>query len=414
MAASLFSKAKVVANMASEAFSRLMSGGPLIVEADRKGPRLTEIASKGVLAGMIALTALTAVAPAAAATLNLPAQAQAQAASYMADAARSLKAENSGSFWQNQIVDVVVSRKDDQYSSYRVASPGIDAPDALPFWGGPCTVTYAPAKDRFGDPGDYRDLDLPKGTDLTALYQMKGISECLLRSEIGTRGLVAHKKTFGDYDMIRDFNTLLAAAKYDRGTYEKVFALESASALNKLVNSSGLTSVASAIKLEGLQSLDTFLLEKDGFKRLGDDDVIKFPEYADAIVRHAHAAVARTGQDFSALKKGDLKAAAEALEGMGLKGAAQAARHAAGTGLVPSGKQIANWADAGTTSNGCAFIGGGSRKQQRREQNWCQSRFNSIDVLEVEDVTDKYGSDVAAYLNSRMPDLAPQASALKH
>jgi len=404
MGSAMFSKARVVANMAREAFSRFTGDGSLIVETDREGPRLAEIARKAVLAGMVAVTAFTAVAPAVAATVNMPGETQ--VTRFLADANESLS-RSDGVSWFNRISGVSLEAGDRDYLHNRwVEDPTGDDMIPLPGIGRNCIVHYAPAKNMAYQVG-YSHLNLDRGFDLTRLVQWKGIAECVVRSQI-TSGDREFAKQAGEENALGDIVAVIAAAKYGKDQYKATFGFETSQALGFAINSSGRTAKGNVVKLEALGQLHAYIAKNpSAFERT---DIAAMPDFANALLRHAEAAVARSGIDMASMQNASLDKAQLILGASGLKAAGHAAKHAADTGLVDSREMTTDWA----SFNWCNTIQKHSAKRTRQAKSWCNmGNFLSGGIEQVNEPTVRFGKDAESYITGKLADTILQVSAVQ-
>jgi len=374
---------RIGAKKALEAFSRL-SDANTIIESDRLGPKLWDIARKAVIAGMVAVTALTAASPAFAGPLKLPTLAQAEA--YLADA-------------NNAVVSVGDPEKTEGYTGI-VGDPSspFRTRNATTFSDGPCVVGFAPASN---DAYHYKLINLPKGADLTPLMAMKGITECLLRA---TDHLSGKNNSHGRYvsDAFDGLVAALAAAKYGNGpnSYKALIELEASKSLVKVLNGTEKHRADALGDLEALGSLGKFLDENPGaLAKLKAADVSALPEMARAFAAHASLAVSKTDIHPDALYHIGQHAAAGKLAEEGLAGASWAAKLVAGNGLV-------NDDICGNTN-----LNNGNHKNPGDRNKLCPLRKATMYPEEDAEVQARYGKDVGAHLESLL-SRPEQAAAL--
>jgi len=354
------------------------------------GKGLLEITRNAVIAAMVAVTAATAIAAPSPAKASPQAPVSAVLAdTYFSDVNRSIA--SVGDLQRTDGItglhlDVSANRRQATYAEvpYR---HGVH----LLARGGSCVIHHFPGAVRHWDGLDgFTHLDLGEGANLDSFYVTKAITECLVVAH-GSKGRPDNMEQW----LATGATQLLAYAKYDKQAYEDALILMTAQALATATVSSHYKREASLLFLEVAGSIhDYFKSNPAAFDHLRNTDVSRLPGLSDAFVGPAMLAASRHAVPPGALYQVDGATASEVLAKGGLKGASHAATIGSASGLV--------------RPDLCAHLEATNSLWHSKEGlRTCPLRsFRYETKATQESLTERYGTDVAAYLNAALPTLS--------
>jgi len=258
------------ADLADEASHRLahLAVSGAAVESDGKltlWNRAVAAAKKAVVAGMVALTALTAVAPAMAQVISK--DTKTHAATYLADANQHIAQQ----WWFNRkisgiTVEDIASMKPGTMPEVKATKVSWSADDSA------CRTFVIKIDTTSKDYLPY--LNLPDGVSLEDVEAVDNVSFCMLQNHLDQKHFDYYADKIGGVNNVADALSLLGVAKTSgKEAYDSMLNLKVAEAASQAKSSDPTTRLHGVLRLATFGTVDDAVKRQhDGFDRLAKMD----------------------------------------------------------------------------------------------------------------------------------------------
>nr|WP_250807304.1 hypothetical protein [Neorhizobium tomejilense] len=379
--------------MASQTLSEFVSAD-CVVESDELGPRLWEVARKGLTVGLAAMMLFTSY-PVAAAQSGPIMPGSEISEQYVGDVSRSI--ESAGRLAGMKLKEsFAISAKLDDTNLAPESWP-IRITD--PFFGAKtCYASFSAGKDAAAV---YRlAANVGNDFDIGRYEEMKAASFCAIWSSLPNAAIRAYNNTDLGLSVISDVVTALATAKYDTAKFGDVYDLQTAIALSALRSGSEYEQGGALVRLGALRTAADYISTAQGARNISAASVEDLVEVSHILIKQSQGEIIRSGksvQDIAEIETAELPTA---LEKAGLTAIAKAIEDVRESGLSTESDYFPL-----TAKSGCDDITRGTVRQQRRSRAYC--KMWEQHGWQVEDGATFVG-DFANYANTRLQQ--PQQS----